>query len=131
MKITAQDLIQFGVIDGVIPEPLGGAHRDPAATIASAGRAVSDALRSLHEIWVRTNFAMRARKSIWRWAEDLAPFLLTGGKKSHCDRMLRRGRRFGPDDPWPDNLRQAGAVEIVSALHRNKPGPGLERGRSR
>ena len=30
MKITAQDLIKFGIIDGVIPEPLGGAHRDPA-----------------------------------------------------------------------------------------------------
>ena len=30
MKITAQDLIRFGIIDGVIPEPVGGAHRDPA-----------------------------------------------------------------------------------------------------
>ena len=30
MKITAQDLIRFGIIDGIIPEPLGGAHRDPA-----------------------------------------------------------------------------------------------------
>ena len=30
MKITAQDLIKFGIIDGIIPEPLGGAHRDPA-----------------------------------------------------------------------------------------------------
>ncbi len=48
MKITAQDLIKFGLIDGIIPEPLGGAHRDPAATIASAGRALSDALKSLH-----------------------------------------------------------------------------------
>jgi len=50
MKITAQDLIKFGIIDGVIPEPLGGAHRDPAATIASAGRALSDALKSLHNL---------------------------------------------------------------------------------
>ena len=48
MKITAQDLIKFGIIDGIIPEPLGGAHRDPAAAIASTGRAISDALRSLH-----------------------------------------------------------------------------------
>ena len=50
MKITAQDLIKFGIIDGIIPEPLGGAHRDPAATIASAGRALSDALKSLHNL---------------------------------------------------------------------------------
>ena len=50
MKITAQDLIKFGIIDGIISEPLGGAHRDPAATIASAGRALSDALKSLHNL---------------------------------------------------------------------------------
>ena len=47
MKITAQDLIKFGIIDGVIPEPAGGAHRDPAAAIAATGRAISDALKSL------------------------------------------------------------------------------------
>jgi acetyl-CoA carboxylase carboxyl transferase subunit alpha len=50
MKITAQDLIRFGIIDGIVPEPLGGAHRDPPAAIASAGRAISDALRSLHNL---------------------------------------------------------------------------------
>jgi len=50
MKITAQDLIKFGIIDGIIPEPLGGAHRDPPATIASAGQAISNALRSLHNM---------------------------------------------------------------------------------
>jgi hypothetical protein len=31
MKITAQDLLKFGIIDGIIPEPSGGAHRDPKA----------------------------------------------------------------------------------------------------
>ena len=29
MKITAQDLLKFGIIDGIVPEPPGGAHRDP------------------------------------------------------------------------------------------------------
>ena len=47
MKITAQDLIKFGIIDGVIPEPVGGAHRDPAAAVAATRRAISDALKSL------------------------------------------------------------------------------------
>ena len=50
MKITAQDLIKFGIIDGVIPEPAGGAHRDPTAAIAATGRAISDALKSLHNM---------------------------------------------------------------------------------
>ena len=33
MKITAEDLLRFGVIDAIVPEPVGGAHRDPAAAI--------------------------------------------------------------------------------------------------
>ena len=47
MKITAADLLRFGIIDGVIPEPLGGAHRDPAAAVEAAGKAVAGALESL------------------------------------------------------------------------------------
>jgi acetyl-CoA carboxylase carboxyl transferase subunit alpha len=44
MKITAEDLKGFGVIDGIIPEPLGGAHRDPKAVIASTGDVIATAL---------------------------------------------------------------------------------------
>jgi len=47
MKITAQDLERFGIIDGIVTEPVGGAHRDPAAAIAAAGRAISDAIAAL------------------------------------------------------------------------------------
>ncbi len=38
MKITAQDLLRLGVIDGIIPEATGGAHRDREAAIRAAGR---------------------------------------------------------------------------------------------
>ena len=38
MKITAQDMLRFGVIDQILKEPAGGAHRDPAAMIASHRR---------------------------------------------------------------------------------------------
>ena len=44
MKITAQDLLRFGIIDSIIPEPSGGAHRDPDATVAATGEAISRAL---------------------------------------------------------------------------------------
>ena len=44
MKITAQDLLRFGVIDTIIPEPTGGAHRDPAAAIAATAEAIAAAL---------------------------------------------------------------------------------------
>jgi acetyl-CoA carboxylase carboxyl transferase subunit alpha len=50
MKITAADLSQFGIIDGIIPEPVGGAHRDPAGAIAAAGQAVATAFAELREL---------------------------------------------------------------------------------
>ncbi|MBX9710454.1 MAG: acetyl-CoA carboxylase carboxyltransferase subunit alpha [Xanthobacteraceae bacterium] len=43
LKITAQDLARFGVIDTILKEPAGGAHRDPEATIKSAGDAIAQA----------------------------------------------------------------------------------------
>src|SRR5665213_2952265 len=57
MKITAQDMVRFGMIDAIIAEPVGGAHRDPAATIAATGDAVGKALaelRSLDAAAIRT-----------------------------------------------------------------------------
>src|SRR5262245_30547397 len=47
MKITADDLARFGVIDAIVPEPVGGAHRDPAAAIAATGEAIATALGEL------------------------------------------------------------------------------------
>src|SRR5215467_1176576 len=47
MKITAQDLARFGVIDQIVTEPIGGAHRDPAATIAATGEAIANAIEEL------------------------------------------------------------------------------------
>jgi acetyl-CoA carboxylase carboxyl transferase subunit alpha len=50
MKITAQDLKAFGVIDDIVPEPLGGAHRDAATAIATLGTALADALDALVQL---------------------------------------------------------------------------------
>ena len=47
MKVTAQDLKELGVIDTIVSEPLGGAHRDPALAIASLGDALDGALAGL------------------------------------------------------------------------------------
>ncbi|UVO49103.1 acetyl-CoA carboxylase carboxyltransferase subunit alpha [Sphingomonas sp. SUN019] len=47
MKVTAQDLKALGVIDQIVPEPLGGAHRDPAAAIAALGDALESSLAGL------------------------------------------------------------------------------------
>ncbi|MGH6926633.1 MAG: acetyl-CoA carboxylase carboxyltransferase subunit alpha [Propylenella sp.] len=47
MKITAADLLYFKVIDGIVEEPLGGAHRDPDKVIDRAGEVIAGALRDL------------------------------------------------------------------------------------
>ena len=50
MKITAQDLIRFGIVDTIVSEPVGGAHRDPEAAVAATGRAISDALKAMQNM---------------------------------------------------------------------------------
>lgn len=47
MKVTAADLKQLGIIDRIVPEPVGGAHRDPTAAIDALGRAITEALDEL------------------------------------------------------------------------------------
>jgi acetyl-CoA carboxylase carboxyl transferase subunit alpha len=47
MKITAQDMVRFGVIDTIVPEPTGGAHRDATGAITAAGEAIANALTEL------------------------------------------------------------------------------------
>jgi acetyl-CoA carboxylase carboxyl transferase subunit alpha len=50
MKITAQDLLRFGVIDAILKEPAGGAHRDPQTMIAAAETAIAQALDELRPL---------------------------------------------------------------------------------
>lgn len=47
LKLTAQDLHGFGIVDTIVPEPLGGAHREPAAVIGSILDTVDAALQKL------------------------------------------------------------------------------------
>ena len=47
LKLTAQDLFELGVIDEIIPEPMGGAHRDPDNFIDNVGKAVETAIIAL------------------------------------------------------------------------------------
>jgi acetyl-CoA carboxylase carboxyl transferase subunit alpha len=50
MKITAQDMLRFGVIDQILKEPSGGAHRDPAAMISATGDAIVEAFNDLRNL---------------------------------------------------------------------------------
>ena len=50
MRITAQDLDELGIIDGIITEPIGGAHRNPEKAIQSAGNMIEKRLQSFEEL---------------------------------------------------------------------------------
>ena len=47
LRLTAQDLLRLGVIDTIVPEPMGGAHRSRETTIAALGAAIESALTPL------------------------------------------------------------------------------------
>jgi len=50
LRITAQDLLDLKVIDGIVPEPPGGAHRAPDAAIEAVGETVARALNEMHNL---------------------------------------------------------------------------------
>jgi len=50
MKITAPDLLKFGIVDRIIPEPAGGAHSDRKAAIKTVGDAVEAELKALAQL---------------------------------------------------------------------------------
>jgi len=47
LRLTAQEMLRLGVIDEIVLEPLGGAHRAPQEAIARLGEAIGETLRPL------------------------------------------------------------------------------------
>jgi acetyl-CoA carboxylase carboxyl transferase subunit alpha len=62
LKMTAHDLLKLGVIDEVIPEPVGGAHRDPQAIAERTAKALSTHLGQLEELPLEELLARREQK---------------------------------------------------------------------
>jgi acetyl-CoA carboxylase carboxyl transferase subunit alpha len=62
LRLTAADLLRMRLIDQVIPEPLGGAQRDPGATITAVGDAIAAALPDLLAISTATRLSRREDK---------------------------------------------------------------------
>lgn len=61
-KLTAQDLLKLGVIDGIINEPLGGAHRDPKEATKSLGDILEKELKSLQALSPKELVSRRQQK---------------------------------------------------------------------
>jgi acetyl-CoA carboxylase carboxyl transferase subunit alpha len=62
LKLTAPDLLDFGIIDEVVPEPIGGAHTDPAAAALLVDRALFRALAEVRALDSETRLARRYQK---------------------------------------------------------------------
>ena len=62
LKITAQDLTELKIIDEIIPEPLGGAHRDPAKAFAALDKVIKRALDDLNSLPPEKLKALRRKK---------------------------------------------------------------------
>lgn len=72
MRLTAQDLQKLGVIDSIVDEPRGGAHRDKDATIQSVGKAISAMLKELDGKSPKKLIAMRREKFLNLGSKGLA-----------------------------------------------------------
>lgn len=59
LKLTAQDLLKLGIIDEVVPEPLGGAHRLPDEAVTTLGISIEEALKPLLAL---DAYAIRAQR---------------------------------------------------------------------
>jgi acetyl-CoA carboxylase carboxyl transferase subunit alpha len=72
LRLTADDLKHLRLVDEVIPEPLGGAHRDPATTMQTVGNAVAIALKALLAMDGATLKARRREKFLEMGRETIS-----------------------------------------------------------
>jgi acetyl-CoA carboxylase carboxyl transferase subunit alpha len=74
LKLTAQDLMGLGVVDEIVPEPEGGAHRDPDLAAANLGTALRQNLERLSALPI--DGLLRARyekfRKLGKFSEELA-----------------------------------------------------------
>ena len=64
LRLAARDLVELGVVDEILPEPLGGAHRDPAAMADAVGERLRHHLAALRAL--STDELLRRRRAKFR-----------------------------------------------------------------
>jgi acetyl-CoA carboxylase carboxyl transferase subunit alpha len=72
LRLTAQDLLQLGIIDRIIPEPMGGAHRNPEQIMTRVGDAISAALNEVSALDKKALVAARHEKYLNMGQKGLA-----------------------------------------------------------
>src|SRR5690606_4771813 len=130
MKITAQDLLGMKVIDGIVPEPLGGAHRAPEAVIAATGEQIDKAFVELAG-WNVDYRAHRREKSmaIGRALKAISgtqkkgPSRRSQPRRNGLDRAMRAAGRMRPDGL---RIMSASDVRAGNQRHRIPPFAGRD-----
>ena len=62
LRLTATDLLEVGIIDTIIPEPVGGAHRDPDATYDAVGQAITQEMKMMDKLSIEECLALRLQR---------------------------------------------------------------------
>ena len=116
LKLTATDLLDLKVIDETIPEPLGGAHRDPAATYENVRAYIAKSLERLTTLPVpdlRNQRALKYRE-LGVFVED------TKEKKCQISELVTNRRRLKPDG-MPSG--KTAGISMPMKPHKNLPLP--------
>jgi acetyl-CoA carboxylase carboxyl transferase subunit alpha len=72
LRLTAEDLLRLKLVDQIVAEPLGGAHRDKAATMQGVAAALRDALGALEGLDAATLKARRREKFLAMGRETIS-----------------------------------------------------------
>lgn len=72
LRLTAQDLLKLGIVDRIIPEPLGGAQRDPKSAIESVGSALAEMLGEVSDLKPSERRRIREKRFLDTGAKALA-----------------------------------------------------------
>ncbi|KAF1857771.1 hypothetical protein Lal_00041160 [Lupinus albus] len=122
MKITAQDLLRLGVIDAIVPEAVGGAHRDREGAVQAAGQAIAESLAI-------GRAARRARPSRPATGPPRHP---GAGGVQHDLAGLQLPDGACPQDPGPACVVRPVRLDLHHARHGPPPPlPGTARPRMR
>ena len=118
MKITAQDMLRFGVIDQILKEPAGGAHRDPAAMIAATGDAIAQAFNDLRNLDARRD-PQAAPAEIPRYRPQTR--LKLAGAGPNAAEISPNRRNLAPIRPKARSLRSVDHAGCRTGRRRSAP----------
>lgn len=118
LRFTSRDLKKLGLVDEIIKEPLGGAHRDPAAAAANVEKFLVDSLRELKRLRIET--LLRRRYRHWR---DIGSFFTNAGKAAVSKTVVRKPKlkvraaevAAVPMLPTPAATPEPAAVPVTAA----------------